>query len=120
MCIRDSTATATEKLPSKSAFLAFPHFEAGLTVANTAKQMGRAESTTYGYLFEYIRHKNIVDYTQWVDEEVGKKVAEAVKTLGFGPLKPIYVALNEEVDYNEIRIVQACLQNAEPVTTVAQ
>ena len=114
------TATATEKLPSKSAFLAFPHFEAGLTVANTAKQMGRAESTTYGYLFEYIRHKNIVDYTQWVDEGVGKKVEEAVKTLGFGPLKPIYVALNEEVDYNEIRIVQACLQNAEPVTTVAQ
>ena len=111
-------ATSAEKLPSKSAFLAFPHFDAGLTVADTAKTMGRAESTTYGYLIEYIRHKRIVDFTNWVDEGVGKKIEEAIKTVGFGPLKPIFVALNEEVDYNEIRIVQTCLQNAEPATPV--
>ena len=101
------------KLPSSSAMLAFPHFDAGLSVADTAKELGRAESTTFGYLGDYIRHNKIVDFTPWVDEATGSRIAAAVKSVGFGPLKPIFVALDEEVDYNAIRIVQACLQNAE-------
>ena len=105
------------KLPSKSALSAFPHFDAGLSVAETAKELGRAESTTMGYLNEYIIHNSVVDYARWVDEATGKKVEAVIESTGFGPLKPIFVALNEEVDYNQIRIVQTCLMNRQPAAT---
>ena len=109
-----SSDVAKARLPGKSALSAFPHFEAGLSVADTARELGRAESTTMGYLGEYIQHKGIVDYTPWVDEATGRKIEAAIGSVGFGPLKPIFLALNEEVDYNKIRIVQSCLVNRQP------
>lgn len=108
-------ALQAEKLPAKSSFLAFPHFDAGLSVAQVAEKIGRAESTTYGYLDDYIRHHKITNHTRWIDEATGTKVVEAIKSIGFGPLKPIFIALDEEVGYNEIRIVQACLQNTQAI-----
>jgi ATP-dependent DNA helicase RecQ len=108
----DTQAAEAKKLPSPSALQAFPHFDAGLCVAETAQKIGRAESTTYGYLDDYIRHNEITDHSRWVDEATGQRIAHVVESIGFGPLKPIFIALNEEVAYNEIRIVQACLQNA--------
>ena len=112
-----SSEAAQAKLPSKSALAAFPHFDAGLSVADAAKALGRAESTTAGYLHEYVRHQKIVDYTRWVDQETGTKVEAAIESVGAGPLKPIFLALNEEVDYNKIRIVQSCLENRQAATT---
>ena len=105
------------KLPGASALLAFPHFDAGLSVVETAKVLGRAESTTSGYLNEYIRHQKVVDYTRWVDQETGTKVEAAIESVGAGPLKPIFLALNEEVDYDKIRIVQSCLENRQEAAT---
>lgn len=106
-------ATQTKKTTNKSSLQAFPHFDAGLSVADTAKEINRAESTTYGYLDEYIQHHKITDHSRWVDESTGKKIADAINSVGFGPLKPLFIALNEEVGYNEIRIVQSCMQNAQ-------
>ena len=108
------TTSRVDKLPSQSSFLAFPHFDAGLSVSETARKIDRAESTTRGYLGDYIRHNKITDYSRWVDEATGSRIACAIESIGFGPLKPIFVALNEEVSYDEIRIVQFCLQNAQP------
>ena len=101
------------KTPSKNATIAFPYFDEGFSVAEVAKKIDRAQSTTAGYLDEYIRYKKIVDYTFWVDQETGRKIEAAIASVGMGPLKPIYIALNEEVDYNEIRIVQSCIMNVE-------
>jgi len=111
-----SSETTKAKLPGKSALAAFQHFDAGLSVADAARELGRAESTTMGYLGEYIQHNGIVDYAPWVDEATGSKIEAAIGSVGIGPLKPIFVALNEEVDYNKIRIVQTCLTNRQ--TTV--
>ena len=110
-------ATKENKLPSQSAFTAFPHFDAGLSISDTAEKIGRAASTTRGYLCEYIRHKEITDYTRWVDEATGSRITTAIKSVGFGPLRPIFVALNEEVDYDKIRIVKTCLENAQQKAT---
>ena len=109
-----SNEASQNKLPGKSALSAFAHFDAGLSVADAAKQLGRAESTTMGYLGEYIQHKGIVDYTPWVDEATGRKIEAAIESVGVGPLKPIFLALDEETDYNKIRIVQTCLMNRDP------
>ncbi|MEM7782490.1 MAG: DNA helicase RecQ [Planctomycetota bacterium] len=105
-------APATKsKLPTQSAFAAFEHIEAGVPIAEIANRLGRAEATTYGYLNDYIVYKKIIDYTPWVDSEIGSRIEAAIETVGLGPLKPIFIALDEEVDYNSIRIVQACVAN---------
>ena len=111
----ETEVARAEKRPNKSALSAFPHFDAGLSVAETAKEIGRAESTTYGYLSDYIQHNKITDYSRWVDEMTGSKIASAIDSVGFGPFKPIFIALNEEIGYNEIRIVQSCLKNAQGI-----
>jgi ATP-dependent DNA helicase RecQ len=107
-----SDAPRKNKAPSTSALSAFPLFEAGLSIVETAKEINRAESTTCGYLCDFIRHKEIVDFTPWVDEATATRIRTAIESVGFGPLKPIFVALNEEIGYDEIKIVQACLANA--------
>jgi ATP-dependent DNA helicase RecQ len=112
-----SSETTKTKLLGTSAVAAFPHFEAGLSVADTATQLGRAESTTMGYLGEYIQHHGITDYAPWVDEETGSKIEAAIESVGAGPLKPIFLALNEEVDYNKIRIVLTCVANRQSAAT---
>ena len=104
----DATAS---KAPSASALAAFPHFEAGLSIEEVAKETGRALSTTKGYLSEYIRHKKVTDATRWVDPEIVFQVTSAIQSVGVGPLKPVYVALDEQVNYDAIRIVMTCMQN---------
>jgi ATP-dependent DNA helicase RecQ len=97
--------------PSRSAALSFPLFDEGLAIAEVANKMERAESTTRGYLCEYIRFKKITDASRWVDTETITKVSAVVNHIGIGPLKPIHIALDEKVSYDEIRIVVECMKN---------
>jgi ATP-dependent DNA helicase RecQ len=99
------------KGPSTAAALAFPLFDQGLTVQQVAQQLERAESTTHGYLQVYLQHKNITDASRWVDAETIAKVSAAVEELGVGPLKPIFMALDEQVSYADILIVMTCREN---------
>jgi hypothetical protein len=45
-----------------------------------------------------------------VDRTTYERVAEAARTVGTDRLKPIWLALGEAVDYDEIRLVVAHLQ----------
>ena len=64
--------------PSRSAALSFPLFDEGLSIAEVAKKIGRAESTTRGYLNDYIRFQKVTDASRWVDAETIAKVTAAV------------------------------------------
>ncbi len=97
--------------PSRSAALSFPLFDEGLSIAEVAQKIGRAKSTTSGYLNDYIRFRKVADASRWVDAETIARVTAAVSQIGIGPLKPIYVALDEQVGYDEIRIVMECMKN---------
>ena len=97
--------------PSASAIAAFPHFQSGLSIEEVAKKTGRAVSTSKSYLADYIRHHKITDPTQWVDSEIVFQITAAIESIGIGPLKPIYVALDEQVNYDAIRVVMLCVQN---------
>jgi len=104
-------ATPRVKSTNKTARDAFQLFEMGQSVAEAAEQLGRAESTMYQYLEEYVRDRELTDPHPWVDSELFSRIRDAVKTVGPGALKPIFLHLNEEVPYNQIRIVVACLRN---------
>ncbi len=96
-----------------SAVRAFPNFKAGESIAEVAESLGRAESTVWGYLGQFLRHEQITDPTPWVDESIAKRIREAIEEVGPGPLKPFFEHLDGEVSYDEIRIVASCLTNAE-------
>ena len=104
---------ASEKpwAPSGSALASFKHFDEGKSVEEIAKILGRAASTTKSYLSDYIRHKKISDASQWVDSFVVDQIKDAVKKVGLGPLKPIFVELEEQCTYDQIRVVVECLKN---------
>jgi ATP-dependent DNA helicase RecQ len=97
--------------PTASAIVSFEHFEAGMSVDEVAKKIGRASSTVRGYLCDYIRHQKITDPSRWVDSESACKISAAIETVGIGPLKPVYVELDEAFDYDAIRIVMECKKN---------
>ena len=100
-------------VPKASSIAAFKHFDDGLSVKEVADKLGRAISTTNGYLQDYIVHRKINDASRWVDSETISKVSSAARELGIGPLKPIYIALEEQVPYDQIRIVVSCMRNAD-------
>jgi len=94
-----------------SAIVAFPLFAAGKSIAEAAKELERAESTTYGYLDQYLRHERITDSSPWVDAATAERILAAIETVGGDRLKPIFEYLGSEISYNEIRIVANCLAN---------
>lgn len=105
---------------SGPAVKAFPLFEEGLSVADAAKRLGRATSTTLGYLCEYLLDRGVTDPRPWVDEETAGRVFEAIDHVGPSPLRPIFEWLNGEdgnptdrpkVGYDAIKIAAACWAN---------
>jgi len=65
------------------------------------------------YLTEFIRAEKPGSIFPWVPEDVCERVAAAAETCGTARLKPAYLALNEEVPYDAIRIVFAFLDSRE-------
>lgn len=93
---------------------AFQLFERGLSIADVAAKMGRAHSTTAGYLHEYLRQHNVTDPSPWVDAATVRQVEEAIDHTGDAKLRPIFDHLEGNIDYERIRIVATCRRNREP------
>lgn len=93
--------------PTANAAAAFPLFDQKLSLDDVVSQLGRSRSTVVGYLEDYVRHRGINDLSPWVDADTVLAVRRAVSVVGGGRLKPIYLHLNEQVDYDTIRLVLA-------------
>jgi ATP-dependent DNA helicase RecQ len=90
---------------------AFNLFKKGLSVKEAAQSTGRALSTTYGYLEEYIKREGITDPSQWISSEINARILEAIEAVGMDRLKPIFEFLNGEISYDLIRISVVCFRN---------
>lgn len=106
-----SGGRSASSLPSASALDSFQWFEAGLNVETVAEKMQRATSTVNGYLQQFIETNKVTDASRWVDSDSVQKIESVAAKDTSGRLRPIYDALNGEVDYDSIRIVLACLKN---------
>ncbi|MCA9081451.1 MAG: HRDC domain-containing protein, partial [Planctomycetaceae bacterium] len=109
---RDDTPPPPPRPVAKAARPAFGLFAQGLSVDDVAHQLGRARSTTMGYLCDYIRENAIDDPSPWIDTATADRIRAEIDRQGFGPLKPLYLALDEQVDYDTIRIVSLCYANS--------
>ena len=103
-------ASSKRKNITEGTLEAFPFFEQGLSIPDVAEKIGKAVSTTAGYLDQYIVHNKVSDVSAWVDAATAKLVTAAVEKVGPSPLKPIFVELDEKVSYDQIRVVVSCLK----------
>ena len=103
----DGTARSTRPVaPTNSAAeAAFPHYREGKTVAEVARLMGKMESTACDYLCCYIHQERPDDIDPWIDRTTQDRIGVAARQHGTQRLKPVYLALNQEVPYDAIRIV---------------
>jgi ATP-dependent DNA helicase RecQ len=105
-------ATVESESPlSTAAVASFELFDEGLSVEQAAERLGRAVSTTYGFLEAYIRHRRITDASRWVPPRELEQIEVVIQHAGAERLKPIYEALHGRVGYETIRITVACLAN---------
>jgi ATP-dependent DNA helicase RecQ len=97
--------------PPASAMHSFPLFDEGLSIDEVATQLGRAKSTTLGYLEAYIRHRRATDAVPWISASELQEIEAAAESAGTFRLKPIYNTLDGRINYERIRIALACLAN---------
>lgn len=90
---------------------AYQLFRQRQTVAEVARQLDRAPSTTYGYLQAFLEAEQVTDPTPWLSEETYQRIRDAAHHAGIERLKPIFDHLGEDVPYEEIRVAVACLRN---------
>jgi ATP-dependent DNA helicase RecQ len=88
---------------------AYALFRERCDLADVVHQMKLARSTLSDYLADFILTERPADVSPWVSDAIYERVKAAAAEHGRERLKPIFTALNEEVPYDEIRIVVAHL-----------
>lgn len=82
-------------------------FGKGLSIADVAKQIERAISTTANYLAEHIEEHPDTPLAPWVAPSVEERISTAMQQLDAVGLGPIREKLNNEVSYEEVKLVRA-------------
>jgi ATP-dependent DNA helicase RecQ len=104
-------STSESSRMSSGAILAAPYFRSGRSVEEVAAALGRAPSTVFGYLLEYLRHEVVVDWTPWVPDAVASQVLSVAGQHPGERLKPLFEHLQGAATYDQIRIVLCCHRN---------
>lgn len=95
--------------------LAFELFRQGKSIDQVATATTRSLSTVHEYLIEFIGQIQQSDPAPWVSESIFEKVREVATRLGTERLKPIFDGLNQQVEYDQIKLAIACIKNLPPV-----
>lgn len=88
-------------------------FKLGKSIKQVAGELDRAEKTVADYLAEYITTAKPASIAPWVPDATFRRIQQAIGQHGADRLKPVFVALDETVPYEYIRIVAAYLQSQE-------
>ncbi len=94
--------------------MSFALFRDGAAIEDVLHRTKLTRATIADHLAEYILREKPESIFHWVPEAVCERVAAAAEQHGTGRLKPIFLALNEEVDYESIRAVVAFLESRKP------
>jgi ATP-dependent DNA helicase RecQ len=93
--------------PSEKQQAAFEMFGKGCTIEQVMTALDRAESTTWGYLTDFVATARPKNLDPWIDQRTYRAVMQAIDEVGGAYLKPIYDHLTGRVPYNHIRLVVA-------------
>jgi ATP-dependent DNA helicase RecQ len=109
-------AAPREIKPGTRPAQAFDLFRTGAALEDVMHQTGRARSTVVDYLCEFIRRERPASLQPWLPDDRYQRIAAAARTVGTQQLKPIFLALGEQVPYDEIRLVVTHLQALTPTS----
>ncbi|HVS36152.1 MAG TPA: DNA helicase RecQ [Gemmataceae bacterium] len=84
-------------------------YRKGASIDSVMRELEYSRGTAVEHLAEFIRTAKPASIATWVPDEVVQRVAAAARQLGVERMKPIYQALNEQVPYDDIRLVLAYL-----------
>jgi ATP-dependent DNA helicase RecQ len=107
--VRPAEAPKVSLRPNAQRTQAFNLFREGAVIEDVMHQTGRSRSTIVDYLCDYIREARPAVIRTWVKDDVYQRVAEKARQFGVDRLKPIFIALGEQVPYDDIRLVLAHL-----------
>jgi ATP-dependent DNA helicase RecQ len=91
---------------------AFELFREGAAVEDVMHQLNRARVTIVDYLCDFVREVRPPSISAWVPDGLCQRIAAAARQVGTERLKPIFIALGEQVSYDEIRLVVTHLTSA--------
>ncbi|MBM4004940.1 MAG: DNA helicase RecQ [Planctomycetes bacterium] len=104
-------STAETSRMSSGAILAAPYFRSGRSIEEVAAALGRAPSTVFNYLQEFLQHDVVVDWTPWVSDAVARQVLAVARRQPGERVKQIFEQLEGAATYEQIRIVLSCHRN---------
>jgi ATP-dependent DNA helicase RecQ len=90
--------------PNPTRDLAFHLFHQGSVIEDVMHQTGRGRAAVVDYLCEFIQQQPGVAISSWLANDNYEKIAAVASQVGTERLKPIFVALDEKVPYDDIRI----------------
>lgn len=93
--------------------LAFDLFRRGTPLADVMRRLDRKLSTVSEYLCEYILEERPASIKAWIAPAIYERIRAAAQQHGLDRLKPLYVALGEQVDYELLRIAAAHLRGTQ-------
>jgi ATP-dependent DNA helicase RecQ len=89
--------------------MAFDLFAKGAAIESIMQSTGRARSTVFEFLCEYIEQSRPASIAAWIPADLYAHIAKAARQVGMERLRPIFVSLEEKVSYDDIRVVLAHL-----------
>jgi len=93
--------------------IAYERFDRGESVSVVAASIEVSPAAALKYLLDYIDDKGLTSPEPWVDGRLFERVAGAAEEAGLARPMKIVKALGGDVEYDEVRIAIACLENAD-------
>jgi ATP-dependent DNA helicase RecQ len=102
---RTPAAFKPSSRPNPTRDLAFNLFRQGAALDDVMHQTSRSRATIHDYLCDFIRETRPASISAWVPDDLYQRIAAAARQVGTERLKPIFIALAEQVPYDAIRLV---------------
>lgn len=101
-------ATEGETIQGSTYLLTKDLYDKGLNVNEIADKRGIKPTTVFSHLAYLIEKGEAVDPAKFMTKAELQQIVKAIEETGkTNELKPVFVALNEEVDYEKIRLVMS-------------
>jgi ATP-dependent DNA helicase RecQ len=96
---------------------AFELFRRGTSIEKVVEKTEWSQTRVNGFLCDFINETRPASIATWVPEDVVQRVTAVARRVGVERLKPIFVALGEQIPYDDIRLVLAHLAAGEKKPT---
>lgn len=103
----------SEELEQPSHLLTYQYYVSGMTLDEIAEKRHLKKITIQKHIFRSVEEGHTLDWQAIFDKETEQKVMNAVRLCGMDKLKPIWEALNGEIDYFIIQSVICKNQQAD-------